>query len=319
MDSSCLFCRIAAREIPADIVRESERVVAFRDMNPQAPTHILLIPKEHVTSVAALSDHHAGAARRHHAGGRAARPGRRHRRLGLAARHERRGRRRADGVPPALPSARGSRDGLASGLASATVMGEAAVKAAIADRAADPGGNGATAPRDDTRGERHHPGQDPRAGQPADGGPPRPAGRLPQADRVGVRLPHPRPRQRDHRDRARAGGRAGRAHLRGAARAARAGTRAHRFLGRADDRAGEGRRVGVRRGTRDAPVRGARRPAAHGPRQGRHAEDDRPEAVRRRDQGATPSRSRSDRPARARPTSPWPPPCARCRIGRSRG
>lgn len=60
MDSSCLFCRIAAREIPADIVRESEGVVAFRDVNPQAPTHILLIPKEHVTSVAELGDHHAG-------------------------------------------------------------------------------------------------------------------------------------------------------------------------------------------------------------------------------------------------------------------
>ena len=60
MDSSCLFCRIASREIPADIVRESERVVAFRDVNAQAPTHILLIPKEHVTSVAELGDHHAG-------------------------------------------------------------------------------------------------------------------------------------------------------------------------------------------------------------------------------------------------------------------
>ncbi|MGZ8582238.1 MAG: histidine triad nucleotide-binding protein [Actinomycetota bacterium] len=58
MDSSCLFCRIAAHEIPAEIVRESDRVVAFRDMNPQAPTHILLIPKEHVISLADLSDHH---------------------------------------------------------------------------------------------------------------------------------------------------------------------------------------------------------------------------------------------------------------------
>ncbi len=58
MDTSCLFCRIAAHEIPADIVRESDRVTAFRDVNPQAPTHILLIPKEHVTSVADLSDHH---------------------------------------------------------------------------------------------------------------------------------------------------------------------------------------------------------------------------------------------------------------------
>lgn len=58
MDTSCLFCRIAAREIPADIVRESDGVVAFRDVNPQAPTHILLIPKEHVASVAELGDHH---------------------------------------------------------------------------------------------------------------------------------------------------------------------------------------------------------------------------------------------------------------------
>lgn len=58
-DSSCLFCRIAAREIPADIVRESDRLVAFRDTNPQASTHILLIPKEHVRSIAEIEDQHA--------------------------------------------------------------------------------------------------------------------------------------------------------------------------------------------------------------------------------------------------------------------
>jgi histidine triad (HIT) family protein len=58
MDSSCIFCRIAAREVPAEIVRESDRVIAFRDTNPQAPTHILLIPKEHVVSAADLGDHH---------------------------------------------------------------------------------------------------------------------------------------------------------------------------------------------------------------------------------------------------------------------
>jgi histidine triad (HIT) family protein len=58
MDSACLFCRIAAREIPSEIVRESDRVVAFRDTNPQAPTHILLIPKEHITSAAELGDDH---------------------------------------------------------------------------------------------------------------------------------------------------------------------------------------------------------------------------------------------------------------------
>ncbi len=58
-DSECLFCRIVAGEIPADVVRESDRLVAFRDVNPQAPTHILLIPKDHIESVADLSEHHA--------------------------------------------------------------------------------------------------------------------------------------------------------------------------------------------------------------------------------------------------------------------
>ena len=60
VDSACIFCRIAAGEIPADVVRESDRVVAFRDLNPQAPTHILLIPKEHVESIADIADEHAG-------------------------------------------------------------------------------------------------------------------------------------------------------------------------------------------------------------------------------------------------------------------
>ncbi|MFD6952863.1 histidine triad nucleotide-binding protein [Nocardiopsis sp. TSRI0078] len=43
----CLFCKIAKGEVPAEIVRESERTVAFRDINPQAPTHVLIIPREH--------------------------------------------------------------------------------------------------------------------------------------------------------------------------------------------------------------------------------------------------------------------------------
>lgn len=43
----CLFCKIVKGEVPADIVRESERAVAFRDINPQAPTHVLIIPREH--------------------------------------------------------------------------------------------------------------------------------------------------------------------------------------------------------------------------------------------------------------------------------
>jgi len=55
----CPFCRIVDREAPAAIVHESDHILAFRDTNPQAPTHILLIPKEHVPSVRELSDEHA--------------------------------------------------------------------------------------------------------------------------------------------------------------------------------------------------------------------------------------------------------------------
>jgi histidine triad (HIT) family protein len=58
--SDCLFCKIAAREVPADIVHETDHVVAFRDTNPQAPTHILLMPKEHIGSAAEVTDAHEG-------------------------------------------------------------------------------------------------------------------------------------------------------------------------------------------------------------------------------------------------------------------
>ncbi|MDQ1538732.1 MAG: histidine triad family protein [Actinomycetota bacterium] len=50
----CLFCKIIAREIPADIVHETATTLAFRDIKPQAPTHVLVIPKEHQPDVAAL-------------------------------------------------------------------------------------------------------------------------------------------------------------------------------------------------------------------------------------------------------------------------
>ena len=56
IESTCLFCRIVAGEIPADVVRESDRVLAFRDIDAKAPVHILLIPKDHVESVAQLED-----------------------------------------------------------------------------------------------------------------------------------------------------------------------------------------------------------------------------------------------------------------------
>ena len=49
--NDCLFCRIVSREIPASIVYEDDRVVAFNDINPQAPTHILVVPKRHIASL----------------------------------------------------------------------------------------------------------------------------------------------------------------------------------------------------------------------------------------------------------------------------
>ncbi|MFA6167326.1 MAG: histidine triad nucleotide-binding protein [Gemmatimonadaceae bacterium] len=53
---SCLFCRIVSKEIPATIVAEDAHCLAFRDINPQAPTHILVIPKEHVPSLNQMTD-----------------------------------------------------------------------------------------------------------------------------------------------------------------------------------------------------------------------------------------------------------------------
>ncbi len=53
--SDCLFCKIAAGEIPAKKVYEDERVFAFHDIEPQAPTHFLVIPKEHIPSCGAVT------------------------------------------------------------------------------------------------------------------------------------------------------------------------------------------------------------------------------------------------------------------------
>ncbi len=53
--SDCLFCKIIDRVIPASIVYEDERLLAFNDINPQAPTHVLVIPKRHIASLLDLS------------------------------------------------------------------------------------------------------------------------------------------------------------------------------------------------------------------------------------------------------------------------
>lgn len=54
-DPSCVFCRIVAGEIPADLVRTTDRTVAFRDTNPQAPVHVLVVPREHHVDAGAIA------------------------------------------------------------------------------------------------------------------------------------------------------------------------------------------------------------------------------------------------------------------------
>ena len=56
MEADCLFCKIVNRELPADIVFEDDEVVAFNDISPQAPTHTLIIPKNHISTVNDLTD-----------------------------------------------------------------------------------------------------------------------------------------------------------------------------------------------------------------------------------------------------------------------
>lgn len=57
-ESSCPFCRIVAGEESAEILHSTEAIVAFRDLRPRAPTHVLLIPKEHVRDLTEIGDQH---------------------------------------------------------------------------------------------------------------------------------------------------------------------------------------------------------------------------------------------------------------------
>lgn len=56
MAADCLFCRIIAGEIPAQLVHEDDRCIALRDIGPQAPTHVLVIPRDHIVSLDEASD-----------------------------------------------------------------------------------------------------------------------------------------------------------------------------------------------------------------------------------------------------------------------
>ena len=55
-DTDCLFCKIVNKDVPAQVVLDGDDVLAFRDVNPQAPTHVLVIPKQHVASLEAVPE-----------------------------------------------------------------------------------------------------------------------------------------------------------------------------------------------------------------------------------------------------------------------
>ncbi len=55
---NCLFCKIVAGDIPAEIIYESDSAIGFRDVNPQAPTHVLIIPREHIATINDLDAGH---------------------------------------------------------------------------------------------------------------------------------------------------------------------------------------------------------------------------------------------------------------------
>ncbi len=56
--SDCLFCKIVAGDIPADIVYQDDKILLFKDINPKADVHLLMIPKEHIESLAKLNESH---------------------------------------------------------------------------------------------------------------------------------------------------------------------------------------------------------------------------------------------------------------------
>lgn len=64
VDTECIFCRIVSGEIPSRRVFEDDTVVAFFDIEPVAPTHILIVPREHISSISALADDHFAIAGR---------------------------------------------------------------------------------------------------------------------------------------------------------------------------------------------------------------------------------------------------------------
>ena len=115
----CLFCKIIAREIPASIVYEDDHVLAFNDINPQGPTHVLVVPKRHIATLNDLApgdDQIVGEVVRRAA---AIANGPRHLRRRLPDRVQHQSRRGPDGLPHPPAPHRRPQPRLAAGLTSA--------------------------------------------------------------------------------------------------------------------------------------------------------------------------------------------------------
>ena len=107
--ADCIFCRIAAKEIPAAAVYEDDAVIAFKDLEPQAPVHVLIIPKKHIGSLLGLTEEDKALVAHIHVD--VVTCGKR-----LSRRREYGSRRRADRRTSAFSSPRWTRDAMAAWL-----------------------------------------------------------------------------------------------------------------------------------------------------------------------------------------------------------
>ena len=217
--ADCLFCKIVAGDIPGDVVHETERTVAFRDLNPQAPTHVLVVPRDHYPNAAALAAGDPQASAELVCAAAAVAAARGPRRLPAGLQHRRRGR--PDRVPHPPARARRPADDLAAGMtagcAPALPRALAAAAATVLLAACGLGDSGGDAARPGGRLGRARPRPPAPRRRPT---PTRPHGHGPRGRR---RQPHPA-------EAAARGGEAGDAGDAGALHALGAHRRRHRRL-----------------------------------------------------------------------------------------
>ena len=127
--ADCLFCSIVAGDVPADIVRTDERTVAFRDINPQAPVHVLVVPRRHIVDASTVDGGDGDEVTALLTAAREVARGRGHRRRGprLPAGVQCGSRRPELRAPPAPARAGRAGHGLATGLNARRASGSEAV------------------------------------------------------------------------------------------------------------------------------------------------------------------------------------------------